>query len=221
VTRWSTTSTGKADLLHLSQPRGGGSLFGAAVWPKVRTTLTDLLVVGADADDVIRQIQTAIVYAGLNSKKGQGGMTLLSVKIEMTAVAELTTGLKPKFKVPWVGWEIGAEVSNTDVETHTIEVTLHTPWAPLPPAGDSGLAKGIALPDITIALPAVIESMRELLAQAKVGPARLDLSSANISFKFDVSKEGKLELAVPYTDRKRQSTVETTFAFSASEPDPK
>lgn len=169
---------------------------------------------GIDAAVVVGQIQAAIQYAGLDTPRGQGGMRLDTVRIQLTAVAEVELGLKPKFKVPILGWEVGGEHTSVDVDTHVIDLTLRTPWAPVTDVEPSGLLRGL---DVETTLPAVIASVRDLLAQAAQGPTRLDFGAASLSFKFDVSRAGQLELAVPSAGRTRASAVTVTFAFSPAD----
>jgi hypothetical protein len=167
---------------------------------------------GVDVQVVVAEIQQSILYAGLDSPQGQGGMSLETVRIEMAAVAEVEVGLKPRFKIPVVGWEIGAERTTTDVETHTIDITLRTPWAPVTEVAGEGTERLRGL-DMETALPAVIASVRELLLQAAAGPTRLEFGCATMAFKFDVSRTGRLELAVPEASRTRQSAVTVSFTF--------
>lgn len=169
-------------------------------------------VPGVDVQSVVAEIQQAILYAGLDHPEGQGGMSLETVEIAMAAVAEVEVGVKPRFKVPIVGWEVGGERTTTDVETHTIDITLRTPWAPVTDVQEKGTERLRGL-DVETALPGVIAAVRELLVQAAQGPARLDFGCATMSFKFDVSRTGRLELAVPEASRTRQSAVTVTFTF--------
>jgi hypothetical protein len=168
---------------------------------------------GVDVQSVVAEIQQAILYAGLDHPEGQGGMSLETVRIEMAAVAEIEVGMKPRFKIPVVGWEIGGERRTTDVETHTIDVTLRTPWAPVTEVAGKGAERLRGL-DVETALPGVIAAVRELLLQAGQGPARLDFGCATMAFKFDVSRTGRLELVVPEMSRTRQSAVTVTFTFA-------
>jgi hypothetical protein len=174
----------------------------------------DVEVPGLEPQRIVTTIQEAIEATGLNTPDGQGGLTLHEVSIEMMAVTEVHNGLKPKFEVPWVGWEVGATASNSHLQGHTITMTLRTPWAPQEAGTDTQL-KGAGDVDLSVSLPAAFASMREMLEQAREGHTALQLNQSSVVFEFDVSKQRKLELAVPSTERNRRAAVTVKFQFGA------
>jgi hypothetical protein len=167
-------------------------------------------VEGRDAGEIVQEIRTAITNVGLDSPAGQGNLELHGVEIAMTTVAEIQVGFKPKFKVPFVGWEIGGEYSYGTVDTHQLEVSLVTPWGEEKVTDDERKEGQV---DITNILPAAVHSLREILEVAQAGDLRLNMKKSKASFKFELTKEGKLELAVPSGGKKWGSTIQVTFTF--------
>jgi hypothetical protein len=156
---------------------------------------------GIEPGELIREIQVAIENAGLDTPEGQGGLALHSVTITLKCLVESKTGLKPKFKVPVVGWEIGGSVEITKDDVQTIEVCLTTPWAKVQPEPDGKLAGPGAIKEV---LPRAIASIREMLDQCAYGS--LKAKTAKVELQFDVTQDGSIELAVPSHSRKRALT---------------
>lgn len=179
-------------------------------------TDAELNVQGIEASEVVREVQAAIVNSGLDDEAGQGGLSLHTVTIKMVTVAELAIGAKPAFKVPIVGWTVGGEARVADIETHELEIILKTPWAPAPSPEGSNELQGV--PDVRDALPGVVRSLRNMIDQASQGSAQLDLGSTKLTFKFQVTKDLKLELAVPSVERKRDATITVVFGLGPARP---
>jgi len=171
----------------------------------------DFKVRGIEASEIVSEIKDAIANASLDQRAGQGNLELHSIEIKMTTVAEIVTAVKPKFKVPFVDWEVGASYEYGKTDTHEVVVVLQTPWArDDEPEVDDRKLQGVKIAD---ALASVVGALRSMLEEAAAGSLSLHMKRTTALFRFEVNKEGNLALAVPSVDKKWGSTIEVKFVF--------
>jgi NTP-dependent ternary system trypsin peptidase co-occuring protein len=140
-----------------------------------------------DVEDVIGRVKEAIRQSNLAMPDSPTDLVVTALDLTLKVVTELGAGVQARFKVPWIGLELGAHTGRQWSTTNQIEISLEPPIA-------YGEAQGLLVADLGSDLARAISMVRSGIAAAAEGEPVFLLKNATVEIEFGVTRSGGLSL---------------------------
>ncbi|KDN17602.1 trypco2 family protein [Amycolatopsis rifamycinica] len=143
---------------------------------------------GVSVDSLIDAVKAAVKEAGISAGDAGRALRVVSIQLNLNAVATTTAGAKLEFKIPFIGMNVKLGGASTTKNTHTIDVTL------VPP----DLAPGHEIRDggVDAVLVEAIETILALVDRAAGGDDPFVLKESTVELSFAITETGSISLGV-------------------------
>jgi hypothetical protein len=151
---------------------------------------------GAPVNEVVREVKEAIqTYAKETAAQDQG-VGLKSVELTLNVTTSKDVEGKPKFKIPFLEWEIGTNHKLTREETQEIVLTLEPSVA----------VDLFERDDVGSQVLDALRIIGDIAHNAAVGEPRLTLKDGSVELKFVVTRDHGIEVAIVGADYSKATT---------------
>jgi len=142
-----------------------------------------------DVEELVGRVKAAIRSAELSTTPNPTDVVVTQVDLTLRVVRDLEAGVEARWKVPWIGLDLGAHRSRKWSSTNTIELSL------VPPPPRKLLGKGEPpMLDLDADLRDAIGMVRATVAAAAVGEPVFELKGSSVEMGFGVTDTGGLSL---------------------------
>ncbi len=145
---------------------------------------------GVPVDELINVVKNSVKRAGVSATSETRDLRVGSVQLILEVVATRTLGGGLRFRVPFIGMELGIGAKVTRQDTHTIDMTLVPPRQP--PAG----LREVRGEDVEDVLVDAISTIRKTMASAALGDDPWLLSAGTVDISFAVTGTGTISLGI-------------------------
>jgi hypothetical protein len=143
---------------------------------------------GVPVDELISVVKNSVKRGGVSRTSDSTDLRVGSVQLILEVVATRSAGGSLRFRVPFIGMDLGFGVKVTKQDTHTIDVTL------VPPGQPADGSREIRGGDVEDVLVEAIAAIRETMASAALGDDPWLLSEGSVNISFAVTETGSISL---------------------------
>jgi hypothetical protein len=152
-----------------------------------------------DVEKLVARVKSAIRASDLSTRPSTNDVVVNAVDLTLKVVRDLEAGGEAKWKVPFIGLELGAHGSRKWSSTNTLAISF------VPPRPRAVLGGAPQVMDLDSDLLQAITMVRASVAAAAAEEPKFELKGATVEISFGVTDSGGLSLIA-----KADATSDTT-----------